>query len=121
MNRIDTFKTINVLALAFLLGYLVLSIKWLLWMALLLSLGNAFESRVTAWIAEYWMKFAAVIGNFNSKIILSIMFFIILTPIAFVYRFLNRDLVDHFRANKRQSYFDDINKPFAKSDFEKLW
>ena len=45
MNRIDTFKTINILALAFLVGYLVLSIKWLLWMALLLSLGNAFESR----------------------------------------------------------------------------
>jgi len=38
-------------------GYLVFSIKWLLWMALLLSLGNAFESRMTAWIAEYWMKF----------------------------------------------------------------
>jgi hypothetical protein len=121
MNRIDTFKTVNVLTLAFLIGYLVFSIKWLLWVALLLAFGNAFESRITSWIAEYWMKFAGILGNFNSKILLSVIFFIVLTPIAFIYRFFNRDMVDHFRKNRRQSYFDDVNRSYIKSDFEKLW
>ncbi|MEI8173819.1 MAG: SxtJ family membrane protein [Deltaproteobacteria bacterium] len=121
MNQIDTFKTVNVLTLAFLIGYLVFSINWLLWVAFLLAIGNAFESRITSWIAEYWMKLAVIVGNFNSKIILSVIFFIVLTPIALVYRFFNQELVNHFRKNQRQSYFDDVNKSFTKSDFEKLW
>lgn len=121
MNQIDTFKTVNVLTLAFLIGYLVFSINWLLWVAFLLAIGNAFESRITSWIAEYWMKLAGILGNFNSKIILSVMFFIVLTPLAFVYRLFNRELVNHFRKNQRRSYFDDVNKSFTKSDFEKLW
>jgi len=121
MNQIDTFKTVNVLTLAFLIGYLVFSINWLLWVAFLLAIGNAFESRITSWIAEYWMKLAGILGKFNSKIILSVMFFIVLTPLAFVYRLFNRELVNHFRKNQRRSYFDDVNKSFTKSDFEKLW
>jgi len=29
--------------------------------------------------------------------------------------------VDHFRANKRQSYFEDLNKTYTPADFEKTW
>ncbi|MFH1081388.1 MAG: SxtJ family membrane protein [Pseudomonadota bacterium] len=121
MDRIDTFKTIDVLALALLIAYLAFGLPWLLWIAMLLVFGNAFESRITARVAASWMKVAAVIGNFNTRIILSIMFFVILTPIALAYRLLNRDLVDHFRENRRPSYFDDVHKKYVKSDFEKLW
>ena len=121
MDRIDTFKTVNILALALLIGYIVFDIKWLLWIALLLVFGNAVESRITALIATYWMKFAAIAGNYNAKLILSIMFFLVLTPIASVYRLLNSNIVNHFRKNQRQSYFDDVNKSYIKSDFEKLW
>lgn len=121
MNRIDVFKTVNILALVSLIAFTIFSTQWLLWIAVILLLGNAMESRITTLIAEYWMKFAAILGNFNSKIILSLLFFVVLTPIAFVYRLLNRDLVAHFRLNVRQSYFDDIGKSYVKSDFEKIW
>lgn len=121
MDRIDTLKTITVLSVALIAAYLVFGSRWLIWAALLLSLGNAFESRITTAIARYWMKFAAVLGSFNSKVILTIIYFAVLTPVAFLFRIFNRPLVDHFRANKRSSYFDELNKTYQKSDFEKMW
>lgn len=121
MDRLATLKTISVLTLAVLIAYVIFNAQWLLWVALLLTLGNAFESRITAAIAHYWMKFAAVLGEFNSRVILTVTFYLILTPLAFVYRIFNRPLVDHFRANKRQSYFEDLGKTYTPADFEKTW
>jgi Saxitoxin biosynthesis operon protein SxtJ len=121
MDRIETLKTVTVLSVALIAAYLVFGSRWLIWAALLLSLGNAFESRITTAIARYWMKFAAVLGSFNSKVILTIIYFAVLTPVAFLFRIFNRPLVDHFRANKRASYFDELNKTYQKSDFEKMW
>ena len=121
MDRIDTIKTINILALAVLIAFVIFKSQWLLWIAMLLTLGNALESRATTAVARYWMKFAAVLGAFNSRLILTGTFFFILTPLAFVYRIFNRPLVDHFRANNRQSYFEDLNKTYVPADFEKSW
>jgi len=121
LDRLATSKTISVLTLAVLIAYVIFSAQWLLWVAVLLTLGNAFESRITAALARYWMKFAAVLGAFNSRVILTVTFYLILTPLAFVYRIFNRPLVDHFRANKRQSYFEDLGKTYTPADFEKTW
>jgi hypothetical protein len=121
LDRLATLKTINVLTLAALIAYLIFGAQLLLWIALLLILGNALESRITAAIAHYWMNFAAVLGAFNSKVLLTMTFYLILTPLAYVYRIFNRPQVDHFLVNKRQSYFEDINKTYTRTDFEKLW
>ena len=121
LDRLATSKTISVLTLAVLIAYVIFSAQWLLWVAVLLTLGNAFESRITAALARYLMKFAAVLVEFNSRVILTVTFYLILTPLAFVYRIFNRPLVDHFRANKLQSYFEDLGKTYTPADFEKTW
>jgi hypothetical protein len=121
LDRLATSKTISVLTLAILIFCLVFGTQWLLWVAVLLTMGNAFESRFTTYLARYWMKFANLLGAFNSRVILTVTFYLILTPLAFVYRIFNRPLVDHFRANKRQSYFEDLNKTYTPADFEKTW
>ena len=121
MDRIDTLKTNTVLTLAFLVAYLIFGAKWLLWIALLLAVGNAFESRATRVIARYWIRFASFLGAFNSRIILAVMFFVVLTPIALLYRLFNREAVDRFRKNNQSSYFDDVRKSSGREDFEKLW
>ncbi len=121
MDRIDTLKTNTVLTLAFLVAYLLFGAKWLLWIALLLAVGNAFESRATTVIARYWMRFASFLGAVNTRILLAVLFFAILTPIALLYRLFNREAADRFKKNSQSSYFDDVRKSFSREDFEKLW
>ena len=121
MERIETLKTIAVLSAALIGASLIFGSRWLVWAALLLLAGGAVESRITTALARYWLTFAAVLGRVNSKIILAFIYFAVLTPVAFFFRIFNRPLVDHFRANKRPSYFDTLNKTYQKSDFEKMW
>ncbi len=121
MDRVNTLKTISVLSLAFLIGYFVFHVKWFLLIAGLLTLGNVLESRITALIAKYWLKFSSLIGTFNSKVILSVVFYLMLTPLAFVYRRFDKTLVNHFKNNSKDSYFDEVNQPCKKETFEKLW
>ncbi len=121
MEKTETLKTIAVLSAALIGAYLIFGASWLVWAALLLLIGGVFETRITTSLARYWLKFAMVLGNVNSKIILAVIYFAVLTPVAFLFRIFNRPLVDHFRANKRSSYFDVLNKTYQKSDFEKMW
>ena len=121
LDRLGTVKTVSILILAVLIAYLIFGAVWLVWGAALLTLGNALESRITAALARGWLKFSERLGAFNSRIILTLTFYLILTPLAFVFRIFNRPLVDHFRANKRQSYFEDLNKRYTPGDFEKSW
>jgi len=121
LDRLGTVKTVNILTLAILIAYLIFGAVWLVWVAALLALGNALESRVTSALARGWLKFAERLGAFNSRVILTLTFYLILTPLAFLYRIFNRHLVEHFLANKRKSYFEDLNKKYAPGDFEKSW
>ncbi len=41
-----------------------------------------------------WMKFAFVLGWINSRLLLGIFFYLVLTPIAIVLRMTGRDLLD---------------------------
>jgi len=41
-----------------------------------------------------WMKFAFVLGWINTRILLSVFFYLILTPISLLMRLLSKDLLD---------------------------
>jgi len=55
-------------------------------------------------IQRYWMGAAAVLGNINTRIILSAFFYAVLTPIGFVLR-LFRDPLDRAWDNAEPSYW----------------
>lgn len=121
MNKTEISKTISSLALACLIGFAVFGASWLLWLSVLLLAGNVFENRLTVLIAEQWMKLAAGLGHVNSRIILTIVFYLILTPFASVYRVFNKTAVGDFFGNKRSSFFDDSKTFSDKKSFEKTW
>jgi len=44
-------------------------------------------------VYKYWMKFGALLGAINSRIILTIMFWIFITPLALLCRAVGRDIL----------------------------
>lgn len=121
MKRIETLKTLTVLSIAVLVGFLVFDAEWLLWIAIILLTGAALETAVTSALAKYWMKFAEILGSINSKVILSVIFYVILTPIALLYRFSHKTVVHRFLGTERESYFDDKRSTYDRKSFEKPW
>lgn len=71
-------------------------------------------------IANLWDKTALLLGKINGAIILSVLFFLILTPIAFLYRLGNRH--SKFLLNKKEkSAFIERNHEYKASDLKNMW
>jgi uncharacterized MnhB-related membrane protein len=121
LDRLGVFQTVHVITLALLVAFLIFGNRWLLWAAVALAVLNSFENRLTTAIARGWLAFAHRLGRINSRILLTLIFFVFLTPIAALYRLFNRDLVDHFRADTRPSMFQERNHRWEPADFEKIW
>jgi len=61
-----------------------------------------------------WMKLAEVLSWVMTRVILSVFFFLVLTPIGFVMRLFRADPLDRSWANRRPSYWIE-KKPVAYS------
>ena len=85
----------------------------------LAALFSPFLARKIAWL---WYKLAEILGRINSVIILTILFFLFLTPLAWLSKLFKKD---EFRLRKKTdpdaSYFVERNHTFSKKDLENLW
>jgi len=122
MTRTDTLKTLNVLALAALVFYMFFQKPWLLYLCAFFLAVALTDNPLARLTAGAWMKLAGIIGNINSRILLGLVFYLLLTPLAFFYRIFNRNALRHFTADTRDTLFDDITEAASsKESFEKTW
>ncbi len=120
MARKTVLETLAVLALAALIFHLWLSHAWLLYLATALLILAIFPNPLATLITKGWLKFSELLGALMSRLIMSLIFFFFLTPLAFVYRIFNRAAADHF-LKKRDSYWRVVEGSFSKESFEKPW
>ena len=122
LTRTKVLETISILALACVAIGLIFGFKGLLYIALiLLVIGNFFKG-LSIKIASVWLKFAYFVGNINSKIILTLIFFLFLTPIAILYRAVKGDFMKIRRSNNpSRSYWIEKNQKYKSKDLENVW
>jgi Saxitoxin biosynthesis operon protein SxtJ len=77
------------------------------------------SSYVTEKIHWLWMKISHVLGFVMSKVILSIVFFLFLTPIAILSKLSRKDLLQLKRADR--TYYAERNHLYVKDDLENVW
>ncbi len=59
-------------------------------------------------IHTVWMKFAFVLGWVNTRIIITLIFFLVVTPIGLIMRILKSDLLAEKINKNTETYWDDI-------------
>lgn len=67
-------------------------------------------------VYRVWMAFAIALGWLVSRIILTFIFFIVLTPVSFLAKLAGKDFLD--RKNLRNSYW--IRKEEKQTNYEKM-
>ena len=87
--------------------------------AFVIGLTGIFIRPLAIKIAWLWHKLGDMIGFFVSKMVLAIVFFIILLPIALIYRLIKRDTL--MLRNKYNSYWINRNYKYTKKDMENVW
>ncbi len=67
-----------------------------------------------------WMKFALVLGRFNSRIILSIVFYLMFTPISLFFKIVRRDSLNRkIRKDGETYWIDRSQEEYNPKHFER--
>jgi uncharacterized protein involved in cysteine biosynthesis len=84
--------------------------------------GGVFAYPFLRPVYMWWMKFAFVLAWINTRILLSVFFFLIVTPIGAGMRLVCRDLLDEKIEKNRSSYWSRREKKdFDKASYERLF
>ncbi len=116
----QSLETLSVLALAALAGGLIFNVHFLLYVALGLLIVGLFIKPLAAWLSRGWLTFARALGTFNSKVILTLIFYMFLTPLAWLYRLFHGDTL-RLKPKNPDSYWTVRDHDYTKTDLEKIW
>lgn len=90
------------------------------WMALILGLSGVFSPFISKYIDRFWMFLTHILGLIFPKIVLTLLFFFVLSPIALLSKIFSKK--DPLLLKKpRGSTFIDVQHSFPPIFFEKLW
>ena len=86
---------------------------WSLIISTIFLLLGLLNSKVLTRINKIWFKFGLVLGKILSPFIMGVIFFIVVTPIGILMRFLNKDLLN-LKFNRNKSYWIEKTGPKSK-------
>jgi len=119
-SKSDPVKTILIIVVGFILVYLVT--KWRGWLsiAFILGLAGAFSGYLAKKIDFVWMKLSWLLGLIIPNILLSVAFYLFLTPLALLSR-LGKGKNPLMLKDTQPTLFKEQIKEFDKASFEKTW
>ena len=119
MKKVNTYETILTLVTALVIFGLLFKIELLLTISIILGLIGILIKPLAEIISKMWLNLSEMLGNISSRIILSIVFFLVLVPIALLYRLFNKDAL--MIKNIKESTFNKRDHKYTKEDFEHPW
>jgi hypothetical protein len=120
MKKKDTSKTtMFTIAAGFLILFLLYKLQWALFVSLGISVVGVSSDYLSKKIEWLWLGLAKILGYVMPNILLSLIFFVFLLPVALLSRLSKTDPL--MLSSKQKSFFIEVNKTFDKNYFEKPW
>ena len=123
MKREKNLETMLVITVGMLVLYFVFRSKtwsnYLLIASLVIGLIGVFSDFLSEKVAWVWGKIAHILGTFNSYVLLTAIFFIFLTPVAFLFKLTRKDNLK-LKAQKG-SVYEDRSHLYVAKDLENVW
>jgi len=116
----DRFKTILVIVTGLLALAWIFEIPVLGRIALAIGVISVFIPAAASAIEWVWFKMALVLGWVNSRILLSIVYFLFLMPVAWLSRLFTKDPLA-LKKGKRDTLYSTRNHLYIRKDLENIW
>jgi hypothetical protein len=116
----DRFKTILVIVTGLLALSWIFDVLTLSKIALGIGVISIIIPAAAKAIEWGWLKLALALGWVNSRILLSIIYFVFLMPIAWVSRLFTKDPL-RLKKNKASSLFVSRDHLYTGKDLENIW
>jgi hypothetical protein len=120
MKREKVLETILVMSLGLVVLSVVLHVRALIGIAVILGVIGLLIRPLAERIAWLWMKLAEGLGFVTSKVLLSIVFYLVLLPIALLHRLSAKNHLQLKRSNG-DTYYYERNHRCTPKDFENIW
>jgi predicted membrane protein len=123
MKREKNLETMLVITVGMLVLYFIFRSKswsnYLLITSLVMGLIGVFSNFLSEKVTWVWGKIAHILGTFNSYVLLTAIFFIFLTPVAFLFKLTRKDNLK-LKAQKGTVY-EERNHLYVAKDLENVW
>ena len=86
---------------------------WSLIIAIIFLVLGLINSKILTPLNKLWFKFGILLGRIVSPIIMGLIFFMVVTPIALIMRIIGKDLLN-LKFNKDKSYWIEKTGPKSK-------
>jgi len=116
----DTSKTILTIIVGFLVIYALNQWQWTLWTAISIGGVSILSSYLAEKIEWLWLQLGYVLGLIVPKIILSLIFFLVLLPVALLSKVFGKKNALQLK-DTQDSLFKTVDKTFDPKSFEKPW
>lgn len=119
-SQADTpYESLLAIVTALLIVHLWLHQAWALPLAVGLALAGLLIKAVARWVHLGWQYLSRALGWVMSRLILSVVFFVFLTPIAWLYRLFSRNPLQLKR--QPDSYFFVREHEYESRDLKDPW
>jgi hypothetical protein len=120
MSKADRLKAILTITAGFLVLHLLFKKDVFLYIATGIALVALIFPFVAKGIVWLWYKMAEILGWINSRILLTLVFFVFLVPISFLYRLTTRNPLQLKKKNNK-SLYNTRDHLYKKEDFKFVW
>ena len=86
---------------------------WSVIISLIFLILGMLNSKLLTPLNKLWFKFGIILGKIVSPLIMALIFFTVVTPIAFLMRILKKDLLN-LKFSKNNSYWIEKTEPKSK-------
>jgi flagellar biosynthesis protein FlhB len=120
IHQSNHLKSVLAITIGMIVLYLITHSIWAIYTGFLIGFLGLSSSYLAERIDFLWLKLSGLLSKIIPNILLAIIFFFILTPIAILYRiFGNKNPLN--LKNTEISLFKEYNKSFERESFEKTW
>jgi hypothetical protein len=112
--------TMLVLAMGCLLAFVAWHAKLALWLSFVFGGVGIFAGYLSRQIAWLWMGLARLLGRISNGVLLSVVYLLVVVPVAVFRRLRKKDRLTHFD-QAAGSNFVERNHLFQKEDLERMW
>jgi len=120
LKPVDKVKAQLVIVTGILVIGLIFSWHSVILAAAILGLGFVFVPPFGELVLKIWFKIAEGLGWFNSRILLSFVFYVFLTPLAIAFRLFGNNPLK-LKSPPEDTVFEDRNHTFTPGDIENPW
>ena len=121
MKETNQAQTILSIVVGFLALHYIFGGEYFLPAALAIGVLSLISNGFARLISQAWAKFALVLGRINGNILLTFIFFVFLTPVAFLMRIFKKGDALKLKKQNANTVYVTRDHTYTKSDLANIW